>query len=94
MNRPPEEEEFEFFEGEPMKFPKKEETTGPNGWHERRRIFPDDIRLRENGWKIARRPRRGPALWRKGEQLLSEEEALASIYDAMLATLSGENIEH
>jgi hypothetical protein len=67
-----------------MKFPKAEETTGPNGWHETRRVWPDDIRLREHGWKIARRPKRGPALWRKGELLLSEEEALATIYHELL----------
>jgi hypothetical protein len=83
MNRPP--DDFEFFEGtDDMKFPPPTEASGPNGWHETRRVFPDDIRLREHGWKIARRPRRGPALWRKGDLLLSEEDALASIWHALL----------
>ncbi len=37
---------------------------------------PTDALLRSYGWAIASRPRRGPALWRKGGKTLGEWEAL------------------
>lgn len=39
--------------------------------------FANDRFLRLKGWQIHARPRKGPALWRKGERVLAAGDALA-----------------
>lgn len=38
--------------------------------------FPDDRFLRAMGWVIHARPRKGPALWKKGNDILPVKEAI------------------
>ncbi len=70
---------FDYFEGEPMGYPVPEKIDDASPSRETRRMWPDDMRLRAAGWKIADRPRTGPAWWAKDGQLLTEQEALDTI---------------
>jgi hypothetical protein len=49
-----------------------------NDWAERRHLHPEDERLRRHGFRIVKRPRKGPTLWaRPREVAVPHEDALA-----------------
>ena len=50
-----------------------------HGWKEARSFCPDDALLRKAGWKIAHRPKAGPALWERDGRVLEFAAALAEV---------------
>lgn len=54
---------------------------GRGPWGERRRMHPQDILLREFGFKIHARPRDGSAWWTRGGELYSFEAALIVVQE-------------
>jgi hypothetical protein len=49
-------------------------------WSDRTSRFPDDVRLREAGWRIVARPARGPAIWGHPAGIeMTEAEAVTTL---------------
>jgi hypothetical protein len=44
---------------------------------ERRLRHPTDVMLRLNHWRVVARPKHGPALWRRGGVVMTEDDAAA-----------------
>lgn len=53
----------------------KREPTG-HAWQETRNSHPDDMALRERGFQIYSRPRKGEPVWKRGGKLYRQSEAV------------------
>ncbi len=72
---------------------KKEEIDDTHAFQETRDLRPLDTLLRRHGWRIRSRPRNGRDLWERNGEIISFEEALASISKAEVERARGKKVE-
>lgn len=59
-----------------------EEPDASSGWACTVDLFPIDTMLRGKGYVIAARPEKGPTLWRRGQDIITEEHAVSNAVQA------------